>query len=197
MAFSVNALIIGCKPAAAHAAGKKEDGRLRNIILSFPSQFWTQSAAPSGKPRLVRISSPKSDCLRVKWEDPDSDTWNGPLVAYKVGWREAPSRRHSASEKDRDSGGSSSSYNWTDVERHDSVDLQVVLPALKAYTRYELLIQAVNDVGVGPTEMANARTAGDGKLKEEVQLYPFCRCRGAFWSMDDRICPPTLFDLLN
>ena len=135
----------------------------------MPSQFWTQSAAPSGKPRLVRISSPASDCLRVKWEDPDSDTWNGPLVAYKVGWREAPSQRHSTSaEKGRDSGSSSSSsYNWTDVERHDSIDLQVMLPALKAYTRYELLIQAVNDVGVGPTEMASARTAGDGKQQEK------------------------------
>jgi hypothetical protein len=54
-------------------------------------------------------------------------------------------------------------YNWTEVERHDTTDLQVVLPGLKAYTRYELIIQAVNDIGVGPTEMARARTAGDGK----------------------------------
>ena len=128
---------------------------------SFPFlQFWTQSAAPSGKPRLVRITSPRSDRLRVKWEDPDSDSWNGPVVAYKIGWREtaAASRASAASE-------GSASYNWTEVERHDASDLQLVLPALRAYTRYELLIQAVNDVGAGPTEMARARTAGDGKRR--------------------------------
>ena len=106
----------------------------------------------------MRITSPRSDRLRVKWEDPDSDSWNGPVVAYKIGWREtaAASRTSAASE-------GSASYNWTEVERHDASDLQLVLPALRAYTRYELLIQAVNDVGAGPTEMARARTAGDGK----------------------------------
>ena len=106
----------------------------------------------------MRITSPRSDRLRVKWEDPDSDSWNGPVVAYKIGWREtaAASRASAPSE-------GSASYNWTEVERHDASDLQLVLPALRAYTRYELLIQAVNDVGAGPTEMARARTAGDGK----------------------------------
>ena len=124
---------------------------------SFPFlQFWTQSAAPSGKPRLVRITSPRSDRLRVKWEDPDSDSWNGPVVAYKIGWRETAAASRTSAE-------GSASYNWTEVERHDASDLQLVLPALRAYTRYELLIQAVNDVGAGPTEMARARTAGDGK----------------------------------
>ena len=102
----------------------------------------------------MRISSPHSDRLRVRWEDPDSDSWNGPIVAYKIGWRETSSSESS-------SGGVS--YNWTEVERHDATDLQLVLPALRAYTRYELLIQAVNDVGAGPTEMARARTSGDGK----------------------------------
>ena len=132
---------------------------------SFPSlQFWTQSAAPSGKPRHLRISSPQSDRLRVKWEDPDSDSWNGPIVAYKIGWRETASDSSSSSGS---SGGVS--YNWTEVERHDATDLQLVLPALRAYTRYELLIQAVNDVGAGPTEMARARTSGDGKHKHYVQ----------------------------
>ena len=132
-------------------------------FLSLLPQFWTQSASPSGKPRLVRISSPRSDRLRVKWEDPDSDSWNGPIVAYKIGWRETSSSSSSSESSSGEGRGGGVSYNWTEVERHDATDLQLVLPALRAYTRYELLIQAVNDVGAGPTEMARARTSGDGK----------------------------------
>lgn len=120
----------------------------------------------------MRISSPHSDRLRVQWEDPDSDSWNGPIVAYKIGWRETSPQSASSSESSSGEGGRSGvSYNWTEVERHDATDLQLVLPALRAYTRYELLIQAVNDVGAGPTEMARARTSGDGKPSSFI-LHP-------------------------
>ena len=111
----------------------------------------------------------------MKWEDPDSDSWNGPIVAYKIGWRETSSSSSSSSSSSGEGrGGGGVSYNWTEVERHDATDLQLVLPALRAYTRYELLIQAVNDVGAGPTEMARARTSGGGK-PSSLFLIPLLR----------------------
>ncbi len=142
---------------------KRLEGSYYHLHNNF-LQFWTESSSPSGKPRHVRVSSPVSSRLVVAWEDPDSDTWNGPLVAYKVGWREIAAMPPSSIDKS-DVLTPIVAYNWTEVERHDTSDLQVVLSGLKAYTRYELLIQAVNDIGVGPTEMARARTSGDSRAE--------------------------------
>ena len=56
-----------------------------------------------------------------------------------------------------------SGYNWTEVERHDTSDLKLTLRDLRAFRRYDILIQALNDFGAGPMEAANARTKEDGK----------------------------------
>ncbi len=57
------------------------------IFCSF--QFRTLGSRPEGKPRRLRASSPSPSSLDLRWEDPDSRSWNGPLNAYKIGWREA------------------------------------------------------------------------------------------------------------
>ena len=54
-------------------------------------------------------------------------------------------------------------YNWTDIERVDSTDLQAKLKNLKPYTQYEILLQAYNQYGRGPVAKIEAFTAGDGK----------------------------------
>ena len=61
-------------------------------------------------------------------------------------------------------------YNWTEVERHDTSDLKLQLRDLKAFTRYEVLIQALNDFGAGPVEIARARTESDGKPGNVIKL---------------------------
>ena len=53
-------------------------------------------------------------------------------------------------------------YNWTDIERVDSTDLQAKLRNLKPYTQYEILLQAYNQYGRGPVAKIEAFTAGDG-----------------------------------
>jgi len=54
-------------------------------------------------------------------------------------------------------------YNWTEVERHDSSDLLVQLRSLSPDTFYHVLVQAVNDFGVGPAEAVDAQTQADGQ----------------------------------
>ena len=59
-------------------------------------------------------------------------------------------------------------YNWTEVEWHDTSDLQLKLRNLNPFARYELLIQALNDFGAGPMEKAIARTKEDGESKKDL-----------------------------
>ena len=62
-------------------------------------------------------------------------------------------------------------YNWTDIERVDSTDLQAKLRDLKPYTQYEILLQAFNQYGRGPVAKIEAFTAGDGnKLLFRIQF---------------------------
>ena len=55
-----------------------------------------------------------------------------------------------------------SSYNWTEVERYDTTDLQLRLQDLEPYTKYEILLQAYNQFGRGPVAKIEAETQSDG-----------------------------------
>lgn len=53
-------------------------------------------------------------------------------------------------------------YNWTEIERYDSTDLQLLLRGLEPYMRYEILLQAYNQFGRGPVAKLEAETDSDG-----------------------------------
>lgn len=42
---------------------------------------------PSGPPRDVRVTPESSTSLRVTWEPPDRDQWNGNILGYYLGHR--------------------------------------------------------------------------------------------------------------
>ena len=72
------------------------------------------------------------------------------------------SENDSSNTKAGTEGTNSRRYNWTDIERVDSTDLQAKLRDLKPYTQYEILLQAFNQYGRGPVAKIEAFTAGDG-----------------------------------
>ena len=53
-------------------------------------------------------------------------------------------------------------YNWTDIERYDTTDLQLLLRDLEPYTKYEILLQAYNQFGRGPVAKIEAETQSKG-----------------------------------
>eukprot|EP00095_Tigriopus_kingsejongensis_P001843 maker-scaffold10_size831480-snap-gene-7.23 protein:Tk01843 transcript:maker-scaffold10_size831480-snap-gene-7.23-mRNA-1 annotation:"GI19521" len=117
-----------------------------------PSQeikFRTSGSAPSGQVRDVRVKSTQPTSISIQWEDPQTDSWNGPLSAYKIGWKEALVEPME------------SGVNWTEIERHDTSDLKVTLQDLTAFTQYKIIIQAINAFGLGPTQTVGSRTQAD------------------------------------
>ena len=53
-------------------------------------------------------------------------------------------------------------YNWTDIERYDTTDLQLLLRELEPHTKYEILLQAYNQFGRGPVAKIEAETGEKG-----------------------------------
>ena len=54
-------------------------------------------------------------------------------------------------------------YNWTEIERYDATDLQLLLKDLEPHTKYEILLQAYNQFGRGPVAKMEATTEADGE----------------------------------
>ena len=53
-------------------------------------------------------------------------------------------------------------YNWTEIERYDTTDLQLLLKDLQPSNRYEILLQAYNQFGRGPVAKIEADTNEKG-----------------------------------
>lgn len=160
----------------------------------FSLQFRTMGSAPEGQVRDVRVKSTHPKSFFLQWEDPETNTWNGPLTAYKIGWKNAqqtwvsiyPSKQTSFSKPpftfDNTSLRRDKTYNWTEIERHDTSDLKVTLKDLTAFTQYEIIIQAINDFGIGPKKTVVSRTQSDG-------IKNLIRYNGALESIDF-VCVP-------
>ena len=61
------------------------------------------------------------------------------------------------------SAGALGAYNWTEIERYDATDLQLLLKDLEPHTKYEILLQAYNQFGRGPVAKIEATTEADGE----------------------------------
>nr|XP_053630406.1 cell adhesion molecule DSCAML1-like [Cherax quadricarinatus] len=99
-----------------------------NDILYFISE-------PSGPPLDVRVTPESSTSLRVTWEPPARDLWNGNILGYYVGYR---NHAHAAD------------YNFQTVEVGSAYGGSSTLSGLQQYTRYEVVVQAFNNRGAGP-----------------------------------------------
>ena len=63
---------------------------------------------------------------------------------------------------ENESSGTLGTYNWTEIERYDATDLQLLLKDLEPHTKYEILLQAYNQFGRGPVAKIEAETGADG-----------------------------------
>ncbi len=137
----------GLKPYTEYKARISAENRLGRGKHSKLLRFRTLGSRPNAAPLNVEVKAPADDdsqSLLVTWRDPSLEYWNGPLVAYKIGWRKSEHKEDFR--------------NWTEVTRHDASDLQARLTQLEPFTQYGVTVMAVNDFGTGPGADAVART---------------------------------------
>lgn len=109
----------------------------------------TDGEKPSGSPRNLKVEPIASTKLKVSWDPPDHNTWNGEILGYHVGYKE---HRMTADQ-----------YIFKTVESHISsanvalglartaiYGLECNLTNLNKYTRYSIVLQAFNALGLGP-----------------------------------------------
>ncbi|KAL0968765.1 hypothetical protein UPYG_G00271400 [Umbra pygmaea] len=116
------------------------------VGLSEPSQpsrvYKTEPAAPDQNPSDVEGSGTEHDNLQISWKPLSGLQANGPGLRYKVMWRQK--------EMDKD---------WTSVTVADVSKFTV--SGTPTFTPYEVRVQAVNNIGIGPEPVAVIGYSGE------------------------------------
>ncbi|XP_046406550.1 Down syndrome cell adhesion molecule-like protein Dscam2 isoform X2 [Ischnura elegans] len=130
--------VTGLRPSTTYyfrVAGVNQLGR---GALSGVVSGTTDPEAPSGPPRSLTALPMGERTLRVTWLPPDEEHWNGAILGYYLGIRQA-------------SGTVESPYNYTTVKVAEGRGGEWILRGLKSFTKYKVTAQAFNSAGAGPS----------------------------------------------
>ncbi|CAG2062105.1 unnamed protein product [Timema podura] len=96
----------------------------------------TLQEAPSGPPTDVMAEPTSSESILIRWKPPLVSYSHGEILGYQVAFREV-------------SGATPGAQQVRSVRGRNR--LEVTLPSLRQYTRYEVSVRAFNLVGSGPS----------------------------------------------
>ncbi|XP_015126574.1 Down syndrome cell adhesion molecule-like protein Dscam2 isoform X1 [Diachasma alloeum] len=139
----------GLRPATTYQFRVFAENELGRSQASDILDVTTEGEKPGGPPRNLKVEAISSTELKISWDPPDPDLWNGEILGYHVGFKE---HRLSAEQ-----------YTYKTVEgrpitasatlglaRTAIPGRQCQLTALRKYTRYSVVVQAYNALGPGP-----------------------------------------------
>ncbi|XP_022216725.2 Down syndrome cell adhesion molecule-like protein Dscam2 isoform X3 [Drosophila obscura] len=146
---SFNALIENLKPATKYAFRVIAEG---NAGRSAPSQelvVRTEPQRPAGPPLNLSVRPLSSTELLISWVAPLPELRHGDIQGYNVGYKLASS--------------GNTAYNFTSVSGDgDGGSGELLLSGLAKFARYNVVVQAFNQVGPGPlSEPSAAQTMED------------------------------------
>ncbi|XP_023037557.1 Down syndrome cell adhesion molecule-like protein Dscam2 isoform X8 [Drosophila willistoni] len=146
---SFNALIENLKPATRYAFRVIAEG---NAGRSAPSQeliVRTEPQRPAGPPLNLSVRPLSSTELLISWVAPLPELRHGDIQGYNVGYKLASS--------------SNTAYNFTSISGDgDGGNGELLLSGLAKFARYNVVVQAFNQVGPGPlSEPTAAQTMED------------------------------------
>ncbi|XP_022256216.1 Down syndrome cell adhesion molecule-like protein Dscam2 isoform X2 [Limulus polyphemus] len=130
-----SAELMGLRPAQSYRCRVRAEN---NIGIGHPSDLVsviTAEEVPGGPPRGVKADALDSQTVRVTWQPPEKELWNGPLKGYYVGYKIL---------------NSDSPYLYKNLEVGEHTQQEVLLSQLEKFTSYTILVQGYNAMGAGP-----------------------------------------------
>lgn len=156
------ASIENLKPATKYVFRIIAEGPAGQSIPSQELEVKTEPQRPAGAPLSLSARPITSTEILVTWMAPLVELRHGDILGYNVGYKTTTS--------------GSSSYNFTSVSGDAEDGLgEMLLGSLAKYTRYTIVVQAFNQVGLGPiSEPTTAQTLEDvpSVAPEHVRCAP-------------------------
>jgi len=100
-------------------------------------QFGTDGERPECRPRNLRVAAHSATEVEVMWDRPEPELSHGTVIRYNIGYREFWAK---------------SPYQFYDLDRYQwqKTRFNFRLRRLRKFTKYEIVVQAVNSHGDGP-----------------------------------------------
>ncbi|XP_059481325.1 cell adhesion molecule Dscam2-like isoform X4 [Neocloeon triangulifer] len=132
------AAVEGLKPATMYQFRLYAENQLGASEPSDILHGMTSGENPAGPPLQVSVEPVSSTQLRVTWQPPDRELWNGDILGYNIGFKKV---NHNL----QDNG-----FNFTRVSISGDMPGDFRLTNLEKFTKYSVVVQAVNSIGEGP-----------------------------------------------
>ncbi|XP_063221339.1 cell adhesion molecule Dscam2 isoform X2 [Bacillus rossius redtenbacheri] len=137
--------VFNLKPATTYHLRIVAENELGASDPSDTVTIITAEEAPSGPPVGVKVEAEDQHTLKVLWKPPERDEWNGEILGYYVGYKEASSEKQYV-------------FETIEFSKEEGKEHHLKISELKTYTQYAVVVQAFNKVGSGP-------------VSEEVRQY--------------------------
>ncbi|KAL3284947.1 hypothetical protein HHI36_019078 [Cryptolaemus montrouzieri] len=144
--LSYAALIEDLKPATKYVFRVVAEGPAGRSTPSAELSLRTEPQRPAGPPLNVAVRAVSSTEFLVTWYPPLSELRHGDIQGFNIGYRTS----------------SMGSFNFTSVSGDGEDGGELLLGNLNKFTRYTIVVQAFNEVGVGPmSESVTEQTMED------------------------------------
>lgn len=153
------ALIENLKPATRYIFRVIAEGQAGQSAPSQELHVKTEPQRPAGAPLNLSARPLSSTEILVTWMPPLAELRHGEIQGFNIGYKTSTTP-------------GTTNYNFTSVsgDGEDGTG-EYLLTGLQKYTRYNIVIQAFNQVGSGPlSEPATAQTLEDG-MHHFVSLF--------------------------
>lgn len=166
-----SALIANLMPALTYEASVIAENQVGRSEPSENVVINTGEDEPSAAPSDVSVEARGPSTIRVAWKAPPSETWNGKLLGFYIGFRPRSSI-NSIDVNQMSSVGASSAFSYRTIDYIRGQQMfEAFLTNLMRGHEYEVIIKAFNSVGSGPDSHLMPVRTFDGDLPAPPSLF--------------------------
>lgn len=150
---------------AENQVGRSEPSE--NVVIN------TGEDEPAAAPSDVSVEARGPSTIKVAWKAPPSETWNGRLSGFYIGFRpRSASNSIDAHQSIQMAGTGSGAFSYRTVEYvKGQQNFEAFLTNLMRGHEYEVVVKAFNGVGSGPESHLMAVRTFDGDLPASPSLF--------------------------
>lgn len=165
-----SALITNLMPALTYEASIIAENQVGRSEPSENVVINTGEDEPTAAPSDVTVEARGPSTIRVTWKVPPSETWNGKLRGFYIGFR--PRGPVNTIDASQIAGPTSGAFSFRTVDYIKGQQVfETFLTNLMRGHEYEIVVKAFNDVGSGPESHLMAVRTFDGDLPAPPSLF--------------------------
>lgn len=163
-----SALITNLMPALTYEASVIAENQVGRSEPSENVVINTGEDEPTAAPSDVTVEARGPSTIRVAWKVPPSETWNGKLLGFYIGFRP----RSAANTIDQVNGVAAGAFSYRTIDYIKGQQVfETFLTNLMRGQEYEVVVKAFNSVGSGPESHLMAVRTFDGDLPASPNLF--------------------------